>query len=58
MEQESIKLTKTTLEAIANYLSTKPYSEVVDVMSKILYEANNQQIFNTGTAEKSDTPIV
>lgn len=43
--KEIIKLNKSTVQAIAAYLGSKPYSEVADIANTLLFEANNQAVF-------------
>ncbi len=45
MEKEILKINKTTIQAVAAYLSERPYKEVADIANILIFEANNQKMF-------------
>lgn len=46
MEKEILKLNKSTVQAVAAYLSERPYKEVADIANVLIFEANNQKMFD------------
>lgn len=53
MEKEILKLNKATVQAVAAYLSERPYKEVADIANVLIFEANNQKMFEESSSSEN-----